>query len=569
VSGFVTVAGRALGYRADIWAPRAARAELLTRGEAIDMEPEGDGWFRAPVVLPPNADYGFALDGGEPLPDPRSHWQPLGVSGPSRVVDHGAFEWTDRRWAGVHLPASAIYELHIGTFSGAGTFDGVIERLGHLVSLGVDMIEVMPVAAFDGGRGWGYDGVAPYAVHQPYGGPEGFKRLVDAAHARGIGVLLDVVYNHFGPTGNHLNQYGPYTTDRHQTPWGDAVNLDGPDSASVRRYLLDNARHWLQNYHLDGLRLDAVHTLVDESDTHFLAELATEVEALAAHLDRPLWLVAEYPRTEPIGVTAQEAGGHGLDAEWRDEVHHELHAWLTGERHGYYADSGRVTTLAEALIGPKRNLPRSRFVVCAQNHDQIGNRARGDRLCHLVDIGLAKAAAALIICSPFVPLLFMGEEWAASSPFPYFAGPRNDELDDAVRRGRVEELASFGWDPTDIPDPIAESTFESARLPWAEVDEGVHREMYAWYQALLALRRTRPELSDPRPSSTSVDEHDSEHAIVVWRGETAVAVNTDTLPMQLSLGGGKDRRVLLASHAAVRLTDDGVVLPPHSVAVIG
>ncbi|MEY2420473.1 MAG: maltooligosyltrehalose trehalohydrolase [Acidimicrobiaceae bacterium] len=533
------------------------------------MEPLGDGWYRAPVVLPPNAEYGFALDAGDPLPDPRSHWQPLGVSAPSRVVDHQAFEWHDRRWAGIHLPASVIYELHVGAFSAPGTFDGVIDHLDHLGALGVNVIEVMPVAAFDGGRGWGYDGVAPYAVHEPYGGPDGFKRLVDAAHARGIGVLLDVVYNHFGPTGNYLDRFGPYTTDHHQTPWGDAVNLDGPDSVHVRRYFLDNARHWLTNYHLDGLRLDAVHALVDESEPHFLSELAAETDALAAHLARPLWLVAEYPRTEPLAVTAREAGGLDLDAEWRDEVHHNVHAWLTGEREGYYADFGRVTTLAEALIGPKQNLSRSRFVVCAQNHDQVGNRARGDRLSHLVDIGLAKAAAALIICSPFVPLLFMGEEWATSSPFPYFAGPRNDALDDAVRQGRIEEFAAFGWNASDIPDPIAESTFESARLRWDEVDEDVHREMYAWYQALVTLRRTRPELSDPRPESTGVDEHDSEHAFVMWRGETAIAVNKDTAPIQLSLDGGKDRRVLLASHTTVQLTEDGVVLPPHSVAIIG
>ena len=473
------------------------------------------------------------------------------------------------RWTGVHLPASVIYELHVGTFSAAGTFDGVIEHLGHLVSLGVDVIEVMPVAAFDGGRGWGYDGVAPYAVHEPYGGPEGFKRLVDAAHARGIGVLLDVVYNHFGPTGNYLNRFGPYTTDRHQTPWGDAVNLDGPDSTPVRHFFLDNARHWLTRYHLDGLRLDAAQTLIDESDRHFLAELEEETEARGAHLGRPLWLVAEYPSTEPNAVTAQEAGGYGLDAEWRDEVHHALHAWVTGERDGYYADFGAVSALAEALIGPKKNLSRSRFVVCAQNHDQVGNRARGDRLCHLVDIGLAKAAAALIICSPFVPLLFMGEEWAASSPFPYFAGPRNDELDEAVRRGRIDEFAGFGWDPAEIPDPIAESTFDSARLRWDEIYEEQHREMQAWYRALVALRKTRPELSDPRPSSTGVDEHDSDHAVVVWRGETAIAVNIDSSSIHLLLDGERDRRILLASGTGVQLTDDGVVLPPHSVAIIG
>src|SRR3954453_20568556 len=487
------------------------------------MEPAGGGGFRAGRELEPGSDYGFRLDGCAPLPDPRSHWQPEGPSRPSRVVDHGEFAWTDRRWTGAHLPSAVIYELHVGTFSGAGTFFGVIEHLDHLVALGVTMVEVMPIAAFDGERGWGYDGVSLYAVHEPYGGPVAFKRLVDAAHERGLGVLLDVVYNHFGPTGNHLGQFGPYTADRHETPWGDAVNLDGPDCGPVRRYFLDNARHWFEHYHVDGLRLDAVHALIDDSDRHFLAELADETAALAVHLHRPLWLVAEYPTTTPVGVTSADAGGHGLDAEWRDELHHSVHAWLTGERSGYYAEYGRVADLADAVTGPKEPLARSRFVVCAQNHDQVGNRAKGDRLCHLVDTGRAKIAAALVLLSPFVPLLFMGEEWAASSPFPYFAGPRDPDLDDAVRDGRREEFAGFGWDPSSIPDPIDSTTFESAQLRWDEVNAPEHGSMLEWYRQLIALRRGRPELSDPRPSSTAVDEHDSEHTLVMWRGDTAVA----------------------------------------------
>ena len=522
-------------------------------------------------MLPPNADYGFALDGSDPSPTLDrigSRWACRARHASSiTTASSGPID----RWTGVHLPASVIYELHVGTFSTAGTFDGVIEHLDHLVALGVDVIEVMPVAAFDGGRGWGYDGVAPYAVHEPYGGPEGFKRLVDAAHARGIGVLLDVVYNHFGPTGNYLNRFGPYTTDRHQTPWGDAVNLDGPDSAPVRRFLLDNARHWLTNYHLDGLRLDAVHALVDESDRHFLAELAGG-DGRARRAPRPAAVArgrvsphraerrdgTRSRRTRPRRRMARRGASRGARV-----AHRRARRLLRRLRSGHHARRG-------ALIGPKKNLPRSRFVVCAQNHDQVGNRARGDRLCHLVDIGLAKAAAALIICSPFVPLLFMGEEWAASSPFPYFAGPRNDELDEAVRRGRIDEFAAFGWDPDDIPDPIAASTFDSARLRWDEVDEKAHARCTRGTAPSIALRKTRPELSDPRPSSTVVDEHDSEHAVVMWRGSTAIAVNTDTSPLRLSLDGPQGRRVLLASHSDVRFSEDGlVVLPPHSVAIIG
>ena len=558
-----------MSLRAEVWAPRATHVELLTPGRRIAMEPIGDGCFRAADDLEPGSDYGFCLDGGAPLPDPRSSWQPHGPSAPSRVVDHDAFEWTDRRWAGLHLPSSVIYELHIGTFSEAGTFDGVVDHLDHLVELGVSAIEVMPIATFDGGRGWGYDGVSLYAPHEPYGGPDGFKRLVDGAHGCGLGVILDVVYNHFGPTGNHLNRFGPYLTERHQTPWGDAVNLDGPQSEPVRRYFLDNARYWFDRYHVDGLRLDAVHALVDESDRHFLSELADETAADAVHGTRPRWLVAEYPTTTPIGVTSPDAGGHGLDAEWRDEVHHALHAWVTGERSGYYAEYGRVADLAEALTGPKEPLSRSRFVVCAQNHDQVGNRAQGDRLCHLVDTGLVQIAAALVLLSPFVPLLFMGEEWAASSPFPYFAGPRNPDLDDGVRRGRREEFAAFGWEPSTIPDPIDDSTFASAHLRWGECGDTAHASMLEWYRDLIALRRARPELSDPRPASTGVDEHDSEHTLVVWRGDTAIAVNTDAAPAHVSLAGCNGGRLLLANNGDVRLTEDGVVLPPHTVAVVG
>jgi maltooligosyltrehalose trehalohydrolase len=483
------------------------------------------------------------------------------------VIDHDSFEWTDDTWSGVPLPGSVIYELHVGTFSEAGTFDGAIQHLDHFVDLGIDLVEVMPVNAFDGERGWGYDGVLLYAVHEPYGGPDGFKRFVDAAHARGIGVLLDVVYNHFGPTGNHLGRFGPYTTDRHRTPWGDAVNLDGPDSGPVRRFLLDNARHWLRDYHLDGLRLDAVHTLVDDSERHFLAELTEEVDALATALRRPLSLVAEYPSTEPLAVSAREAGGHGLTAEWRDEVHHSLHAAITGERDGYYAGYGSFHDIAAALVGPKEDLPRHRFVTCMQNHDQIGNRARGERLVHLAGPLDAKVAIGLVLCGPTTPLLFMGEEWAASSPFPYFCGPREAQLDDAVRNGRRNEFAAFGWDPSDIPDPAAQSTFESARLRWAEPASGPgeHAQMLTWYRRLLSLRAERPELTDPRPSSVSVEVDEDRRVVIMRRGATIVAANLSDDAISFETNG----TLLAASSDGVRVDADQITLPPHTLAVIG
>jgi maltooligosyltrehalose trehalohydrolase len=542
--------------------------DLLTahRGDTT-MRPVGGGWFVAPNELERGSDYAFSLDGSEPLPDPRSHWQPSGVFGWSRAVDHGDFPWTDDDWRGMPFAGSVIYELHVGTFSDMGTFDGAIAHLDHLVDLGVDLVEVMPVNAFDGSRGWGYDGVLLYAVHEPYGGPDGFKRFVDAAHARGIGVLLDVVYNHFGPSGNHLDRFGPYTTHRHQTPWGDAVNLDGTDCGPVRRFLLDNAHHWLRNYHLDGLRLDAVHALVDDSGHHFLAELAEEVDALATALHRPLSLVAEYPSTEPLAVAGRESGGHGLTAEWRDEVHHALHVAMTGERDGYYADYGSLGDIATALTGPKEELSRHRFVAFTQNHDQVGNRALGERLVHLAGVADARIAIGLLLCGPFTPLLFMGEEWAASSPFPYFCDARADWLDEAARRGRQQEFAAFGWDPSAIPDPVALSAFESARLRWTEPASGggEHAAMLSWYRQLLSLRRERPELSDPRPSSTSVDVDDERNVVVMRRGATTIIANFGDETVSQEASGS----VVAASVDDVVIKGHEVVVPPHSLAVVG
>ncbi len=554
--------------RVEVWAPRAATVDLVVGDHRrTPLCAVGGGWYIADDELEPGTDYAFSLDRTEPLPDPRSRSQPSGVFGPSRVVDDTEFHWTDGDWRGVPFPGSVIYELHLGTFSDTGTFDGAIAHLEHLSDLGVDLVEVMPVNAFDGARGWGYDGVLLYAVHEPYGGPDGFKRFVDAAHARGIGVLLDVVYNHFGPSGNHLNRFGPYTTDRHQTPWGDAVNLDGPDSGPVRRFLLDNARHWLHHYHLDGLRLDAVHALVDESEHHFVTDLVAEVDALATALRRPLSLVAEYPCTEPTAVTAREAGGHGLTAEWRDEVHHALHALITGERDGYYAEYGSVVDIATALKGPKEDLPRHRFVVCAQNHDQVGNRAKGERLAHLAGLADAKIAAGLLLCGPFTPLLFMGEEWAASSPFPYFCDTRDDELDEAVRLGRRQKLAAFGSETSDIPDPIAPSTFESARLRWAEVasPDTEHAEMRSWYRQLRSLRRVRAELSDPRPSSTSVDVDEERKVVIMRRGATVVLANLADESVPVTASG----TILASSVEGVVVDGNEALMPPHSLAVIG
>ncbi|MGN6521675.1 MAG: malto-oligosyltrehalose trehalohydrolase, partial [Actinomycetes bacterium] len=519
-----------------VWAPKAtesvdlvvgypdsAAASDITAGStrrALDRA-EG-GWWQLQEALPAGTDYAFSIDGGRPAPDPRSRWQPHGVHGPSRAYHDGSFPWTDQGWRGLDVRGGVIYELHVGTFtdpfgrtpSGAqgGTFDAAIERLDELVELGIDTVEVMPIAAFPGRHGWGYDGVDLYAVHAPYGGPDGFKRFVDACHARGLGVVLDVVYNHLGPSGNYLSVFGPYFTEAHQTPWGAAVNLDDSGSDEVRRYLIDNAVMWLRDYHCDGLRLDAVHALLDDRAVHVLEELSAEVDALAGRLGRPLTLIAESDRNDVRTVTPREAGGLGLQAQWDDDVHHALHALLTGERQGYYCDFGSLEVLRKVWehaflhdgtystfrgrhhgrpVDP-HTLSGHRLVAFLQDHDQVGNRATGDRLAATVPPGLLKVGAALLLTSPFTPMLWMGEEWAASTPWCYFTDHQEPELAEAIRQGRRREFASHGWAAEDIPDPQAESTVASSVLSWDERRDGVHGEVLSWYRELIALRRREP-----------------------------------------------------------------------------
>jgi maltooligosyltrehalose trehalohydrolase len=438
------------------------------------MAKSDDGWHHVDVAgAGPGTRYGFSIDGGPVRPDPRSPSQPDGVDGLSEVVDHGAFEWTDGDWAGGPWPRSLVYELHVGTFTDEGTFDAAIEKLPYLVELGVDTIELMPVAQFPGERGWGYDGVDLFAPHHAYGGPDGLKRLVDAAHRVGLAVVLDVVYNHFGPAGNYLQEFGPYLTDKHSTPWGMAVNLDDEGSEEVRRFFVDNALMWLRDYHVDGLRLDAVHAFVDTSPTHFLEQLAAEVE----ELDGVKFLVAESEVDNP------RLFNYGLEAQWYDAFHHALHSRLSGERSGYYAPFGSLAEVAKALRHGS-----TRYVGFAQNHDQIGNRAQGERLSHLVGVGRARIAAALVFTSPFVPMLFMGEEWDASSPFQYFTDHPDAELGAAVTKGRREEFSAFGWAPEDVPDPQDEATFVRSKLDWSELADGPHAEMLAWHRSLIEFR---------------------------------------------------------------------------------
>lgn len=573
--------------RFGVWAPNARRVRVEALGRSIDMHPGRGGWWSVDVEdAGPGTDYAFAPDDGPAVPDPRSPFQPHGVHGPSRVVDHAAFDWSDRGWSAAPLASGVVHEIHVGTFSPEGTFDGAIERLDHLVELGVTHVELMPVAAFAGDRGWGYDGVALWAPDVSYGGPDGLKRLVDACHARGLAVLLDVVYNHLGPDGNHLGRFGPYFTDRYVTPWGDAVNLDGPGSDEVRRFFFDNARMWLRDYHLDGLRVDAVHSIVDTSARHFLEELADEVFALEPELGRHLVLVAENDRNDPRVAMPPEVGGHGFTAQWNEDFHHSLHALLTGEREGYYADFGSITDLADCLESglvydgkysgfrgrrhgrSARGVPTHRFVGCAQNHDQVGNRARGERLCHLVSEGRARIAAALVLTAPFVPLLFQGEEWGASSPFCYFTDHSDPELADSVREGRREEFAAFGWDPDEIPDPQADATFRASCLRWDERREPWHAAMLDWYRSLIRLRRTTPDLLDGDPGASRVRHDETEGWLVVERGAVALVCNLGHRDHVVPFAHADEMRVLLSWGGGPRTVDGGVEVAAESVAVL-
>ncbi|MCA2214801.1 malto-oligosyltrehalose trehalohydrolase [Jidongwangia harbinensis] len=570
----------------EVWVPEKT-VQLRLDGQDHDMERGDDGWWRLDVPSAgPGTDYAYVLpDGDTPLPDPRSLWQPEGVHGSSRVYDHSSFTWSDDAWTGRQLPGSVLYEMHVGTFTLQGTFDAAIARLDHLVDLGVDLVELLPVNAFNGEYNWGYDGVCWYAPHEAYGGPDGLKRFVDAAHAKGLGVVLDVVYNHFGPSGAYAPMFAPYLSASGSNPWGAAVNLDGPRSDEVRRYIIDSMLGWLRDYHIDALRLDAVHALVDETAVHLLEQMAVEVESLSVHLGRPLSLIAESDLNDPTLITPREAGGYGLHGQWDDDVHHALHTLLTGERQGYYGDFGSLECLETVLTGAffhagtwssfrqrrhgrpvdRTRVPGHRFVAYLQNHDQIGNRAVGDRLSASLSPGLLRVGATLLLTSPFTPMLFMGEEWAASNPWQFFTSHPEPDLADAVRTGRRREFASHGWAETEVPDPQDPATFARSKLDWSEVDKPGHAEILDLYKRLIALRRSHPDLSDPRLDRVEVWHGDQ--YVVMRRGGCAVAANLASTPQTVSLRATPSK-VLLATGPGVVLQRDRVELPPESAVVV-
>jgi maltooligosyltrehalose trehalohydrolase len=557
--------------RFEVWAPRAGAVDVVLGETRVAMVgPDDDGWFRAEVAgVGAGADYAFSLDGGPPRPDPRSPWQPEGVHGPSRLVVHDAFPWTDEGWVPpVPLADGVVYEVHVGTFSPEGTFDGAAARLDHLVDLGVTAVEVMPVVEFAGRRGWGYDGVDLWAPHSTYGGPDGFKRLVDACHARGLAVILDVVYNHLGPDGNYLGEFGPYFTDHYTTPWGQAVNFDRADSDPVRAFVVGNACMWVRDYHVDGLRLDAIHAIVDASAVTIVEELATAVHALAGSLGRPVWVVAESDLNDPRVIRDVEAGGYGCDAQWSDDFHHALHAVLSGDRNGYYADFGSLAQLAKALRQawvydgcrsrhrrrrhgrPPTGLPGARFFGYLQNHDQVGNRATGERSSMLVGTGSLKVAAALVLCSPFVPMLFQGEEWGASTPFLYFTDHGDPALGRAVSEGRRREFAAFGWRPEDVPDPQDPETFRRSKLDWDELAAQPHAELLEWHRHLIKLRREVPALAAGDLDAVEVRFDEAARWLVLERGPLSVVCNL----------AGEEQAVPLADGQTVDVAPESVVI---------
>ena len=543
-----------VGPRVPVWAPAAQTVELHLpdQDRLVGMIPVPGGWWTAPFDLEPGTDYAYRVDGSPNRPDPRSALQPDGVHGPSRTVDPDTWRWTDQNWAGKDLRGSVIYELHVGTFTPEGTLDAAVSRLGHLVDLGVDIVELMPLAAFPGKAGWGYDGVGLWAVHEAYGGPDALARFVDAAHNAGIGVCLDVVYNHLGPSGNYLSVFGPYFTPAHHTPWGEAVNYDHDGSQQVRAFVIDSALRWMRDFHIDALRLDAIHEIKDDAaaaatpQRHVLAELSDAVAALSIELGRPLSLVAEADLND-VGVitpTSEEppakAPSLGMTAQWADDVHHALHARLTGEDQGYYGDfaevgawakaygraflhNGTWSTFRERNWGapvPEDTDPR-RFVVFGSDHDQVGNRAVGDRPSAILDDAALAATAALVLLSPYTPMLFMGEEWGTRTPFQFFTDHEEDDLARSVSEGRVREFAGFGWDADEIPDPQAAATVEASRLRWSELDEAEHARMLAWYQALTTLRRNLDW--SQRTAWPQVDEIDD--VLMVTYDDIVVAAN--------------------------------------------
>lgn len=574
--------------RARVWAPTADAVVAVigspeSERQRVDMVRGADGWWEGPD-FPPGTDYAYEVDGEGPWPDPRSAAQPYGVHGPSRMFDANRHRWGDHDWRGVDALGAVFYEMHIGTFTPTGTLDAAIVQLPDLKATGVDIVELMPVSPFPGRHGWGYDGVAPYGVHNAYGGPEALQRFVDAAHQAGLGVCLDVVYNHLGPDGNYLSKFGPYFTDAHHTPWGWAVNLDQEHADGMRRYICDNALRWFQDFHIDALRLDAVHELQDDSERHVLAQLADETAELAQRIGRPLSLVAESDLNDPRMVTPTSQGGLGMTAQWNDDVHHAIHAYLTGERHGYYVDFGSIEALNKVYTqvfwhngthSPFRgrdwgapvadDVDRRRFVVFASNHDQVGNRALGDRPASSLSPGAYATSLALVLLGPFTPMLFMGEEHGDTRPFMFFTD-HDEPLGSAVSEGRMNEFGGHGWDqlyggPVNVPDPQDRTTFLRSKLgSGVGSSSAAHDAVRTWVADLMALRpRVQPrEVWDQHPAGVS----ERAPRVLTMHGPLEVHANLTDTPATM------ESAAPVASFGNVTWDDGVLSLAADAVAVV-
>ena len=557
---------------------------LIVDGSTVEMRRLDDDWWGPSAEVPWRAgvDYGYLIDDSEaPTPDPRSRRQPRGVHELSRTFDPSEYAWGDTAWVGRELRGGLIYELHVGTFTPEGTLDSAIERLDHLVDLGVTFVELLPVNAFNGTHNWGYDGVLWFAVQESYGGPAAYQRFVDACHARGLAVVQDVVYNHLGPSGNYLSRFGPYLGSS-ASPWGEAVNLDGDDSAEVRRYIIDNATMWLRDYHVDALRLDAVHALSDESGLHLLAELSAVTDALALELGRPLTLIAESDLNDPTLITPRGLGGYGLTAQWDDDYHHAVHVAVTGETFGYYSDFANTAALAKVLRGgffhdgtyssfrerdhgapiDTAAVPSWRLVTFTQDHDQIGNRAAGDRPSQYLDAASLRLEAALAVLAPFTPMLFMGQEWGASTPWQFFTSHPESDLGLAVSKGRLAEFSKMGWDEAAVPDPQDPQTFERSKLDWNELDQSPHGDLLELYRRLIALRHAEPAFGDPSFVSELVHGEDW-----LWfgRGDLAIVLNFADEFRSVALAGSD---LVLSTADETELQDAAIILPGRSAAVV-
>ncbi len=579
-----------MNERFAVWAPRAETVQLRVNGETHSMTADDGGWWRAPAEVADGrqeADYGYLLDGGDQvLPDPRSRRQPEGVHGLSRTDDPSSHSWQDEAWVPPALGEGVIYELHLGTFTPEGTLDAAAGKLPYLADLGVDYVELLPVNAFNGTHNWGYDGVLWYAVQETYGGPEAYRRFVDAAHQHGIGIIQDVVYNHLGPSGNYLPRFGPYLTDGKANTWGDSLNLDGPGSDEVRRYVVENALMWFRDFHVDGLRLDAVHALHDERAVHVLEELAAATDACAEELGRNLFLVAESDLNNPRLLESRDLNGYGLTGQWSDDFHHAVHVNLTGETAGYYADFDSVGALAKVLtqgffhngtyssfrerhhgrpIDTERVDPRQ-LVVCTQNHDQIGNRAAGDRITGSLTSGQLAIAAVVNILSPNTPMLFMGEEFGATTPWQFFTSHPEPELGKATAEGRLAEFERMGWDPEQVPNPQDESTFLNSKLDWSQPAAPGHAELLTLYRELIQLRKELSDAGHPRFEDITVECNEQERWLILGRGEATIALNLSGTEVTLDVGEGQLR---LVTEASAALEPSGkLVLPGHSAAVV-